>query len=143
MAASFAIMLLGGYLSYINMPHLSVRVAAAQAGISASYPSYVPDGYRFYGPVAFSDGKVTLDFAANGGTTNYQISQKKTSWDSQAVLDNFVAAKTKDYAINSAGGLTVYTYGSNAAWVDRGILYTIDGDAPLAPTQILHIAQSL
>lgn len=143
MAASFAIMVLGGYMSYISMPGLSVRVAAAQSGVDASYPGYTPSGYRFSGPVAFQDGQVSVRFAANGGTLGYQILQKKSSWDSQAVLDNYVAAKTSAYDINSSGGLTVYTYGKNAAWVNHGVLYTIEGNAPLRTDQVLKIAQSL
>ncbi len=141
--ASFAIMLLGGYLSYINMPNLSVRVAAAQAGIDASYPSYTPSGYRFDGPVAYTDGSVTLSFAANGGTSRYSITQKLSNWNSLAVLDNLVAKADRDYAINASKGLTIYTYGQNAAWVNRGVLYTLSGDAPLKTDQVLRIANSL
>ena len=39
------------------MPTLSVRVAASQAGIDASYPSYRPDGYALNGPVTYGDGR--------------------------------------------------------------------------------------
>ena len=143
MAACFAVMLLGGYLSYINMPNLSVRVAAAQAGVDATYPTYTPSGYRFDGPVAYHDGTVTLKFAANGGIVGYDITQKRSTWDSQSVLDNLVAKHSDDYAINSSQGLTVYTYGQNAAWVNHGVLYTLKGDAPLKTEQILKIANSL
>ncbi len=143
MAASLAVMVFGGYLSYINMPNLSVRVAAAQAGVHAEYPNYTPTGYTFDGPVAYGDGQVRLNFAANGGNLQYSIIQQKSQWDSQALLDNYVASKTKDYSINDAGGLTIYTYGTNAAWVNRGVLYTIDGDAPLRTDQVIRIAQSM
>lgn len=143
MAACFAIMLLGGYLSYINMPHLSVRVAASQAGVNASFPNYTPNGYSFHGPVAYTDGQVTLGFAANGGTTGYTITEKKSQFDSQSVLDNVVATASEHYDITQAGGLTIYTYNNHAAWVNAGTLYTISGDAPLGPDQVVKIAQSL
>ena len=143
MAACFAIMLLGGYLSYINMPHLSVRVASTQTGVNASFPTYTPNGYSFDGPVSYSDGEVTLAFAANGGPHTYQIKQKRSTWDSQAVLDNLVAAQSSDYDTTVSGGLTIYTYGSNAAWVNAGTLYTITGNAPMGPDQVIKIAQSL
>lgn len=143
MAACFAVMLLGGYLSYINMPSLSVRVAANQAGVDADYPGYTPSGYRFDGPVAYQDGEVTLSFAANGGNLGYTISQQRSTWNSRSVLDNLVAAETGDYTINSSGGLTVYTYGQNAAWVNHGVLFTISGDAPLQTDQVIKIANSL
>lgn len=143
MAACLGIMVLGGYLSYINMPNLSVRVAAAQAGIDANYPSYTPSGYRFDGPVSYSNGQVNLAFRSNGSNAEYQINQQKSNWDSQALLDNYVMAQTDDYSVNDTQGLTVYTYDNNAAWVNRGVLYTITGDAPLRPEQVVHIATSL
>ncbi|MEO5690723.1 MAG: DUF4367 domain-containing protein [Candidatus Saccharimonadales bacterium] len=143
MAACLGVMILGGYLSYINMPNLSVRVAASQAGINAQYPGYTPSGYRFNGPVSYSNGQVLLSFAANGGNTKYQINQQKSGWDSQAVLDNYVVAKSDSYDVNDTQGLTVYTYGNNAAWVNKGVLYTISGDAPLRTEQVLRIATSL
>lgn len=143
MAACFGVMVLGGYLSYINMPNLSVRVAASQAGINAQYPGYTPSGYRFNGPVSYSNGNVLLTFEATGGTTNYQITQQKSAWDSQALLDNYVVAQNDEYDVNDTQGLTVYTYDNNAAWVNKGVLYTISGDAPLQTDQVLKIATSL
>ncbi len=143
MAACMGVMVLGAYLSYINMPNLSVRVAASQAGIDAQYPGYTPSGYRFDGPVSYSNGKVLLSFAANGGNAAYQINQQKSGWDSQAVLDNYVVAKSDTYNVNDTQGLTVYTYGNNAAWVNKGVLYTISGTAPLRTEQVLRIATSL
>lgn len=142
--ASFAIMIIGGYLTYLNMPGLSVRVAAAQAGVAASFPEYSPDGYRFSGPVAYAPGQVTIDFLANGGTAKYTVTEQKSTWDSQAVYDNIVAkSANEDYVTNSQQGLTIYTYGGGAAWVNGGILYTIKGDAPLSNEQLLKIAGSL
>ncbi len=143
MAACMGIMILGGYLSYINMPNLSVRVAASQAGIDARYPGYTPSGYRFDGPVSYSNGNVQLSFAANGGNAAYQIKQQKSGWDSQAVLDNYVVAQSDTYDVNDTQGLTVYTYGNDAAWVNKGVLYTISGDAPLRTEQVLRIATSM
>lgn len=142
--ACFALVILGGYLTYLNMPNLSVRVAASQAGIAASFPDYRPDGYRFDGPVAFAPGQVSISFKANGGNHSYTITEQSSSWDSQAVFDNLVAkASDGGYITNSQQGLTVYTFGNNAAWVNGGILYTIDGDAPLSNEQLLNIAGSL
>lgn len=142
--ASFAVMVLGGYLTYLNMPGLSVRVAAAQADVAATFPDYHPDGYRFTGPVAFAPGQVAINFEANGGTTGYTVTEQKSSWDSQAVYDNIVA-KTgdKNYVTNSQQGLTIYTFSGEAAWVNKGILYTVSGDAPLSNEQLLRIASSL
>lgn len=141
--ASLALVILGGYMTYINMPSLSVRVAAAAAGINASYPDYRPDGYRLNGPVAYDEGQVSMQFVANAGPQHFTIKQAKSSWDSAAVLDNYVTPKAgSDYATYSEHGLTIYTFDDGVAWVNGGILYTIEGDAPLSSEQIRHIATS-
>jgi hypothetical protein len=141
---SVAVLLLGGYFTYLNMPTISIRVAAVQAGIDASYPAYRPDGYRLAGPIAYNDGEVTMRFVANAGPQNFTITEKKSSWDSTAVLENYVEPKAgKDYVPHTTGGLTIYTYDNDAAWVNGGILYGINGDAPLTNEQVLHIATSL
>ncbi len=139
-----ALVLFGGYFTYLNVPNLSVRVAAAQAGIDASYPGYRPDGYRLNGPVAFSDGQVRMKFAANTGTTDFTLNQSRSNWDSSALLENYVKTQSNDeYSTSQEKGITIYNYGSNAAWVSGGILYTIEGDAPLSPDQIRKIATSV
>lgn len=143
-SASLALLLLGGYFTYINLPSLSVRVAAAQAGIDASYPEYHPDGYSLNGAVAFKDGEVSMKFGANGGPQNFTITQTKSSYDSEAVLDNYVKPKVgENYIPFTERGLKIYAYGGNAAWVNGGILYTINGDAPLSNSQIGNIAKGL
>lgn len=143
LTAAFALVLFGGYLTYLNMPSLSVRVAAAAAGINASYPDYRPDGYQLNGPVGYASGQVSMQFAANAGPQNFTIRQTKSSWDSAAVLDNYVSPKAgTGYSTYNERGLTIYTFGDNAAWVNGGILYTIEGNAPLSNEQIRHIATS-
>lgn len=143
-SASLAVLLIAGYLTYLNMPTISIRVAAAQSGIDASYPGYHPSGYRLTGPIAWSDGNVSMRFAANAGPQNFTINEQKSSWDSSAVLENYVQPKVgSDYVPQTQNGLTVYTFENSAAWVNGGILYTIEGDAPLSNDQILRIATSL
>lgn len=126
------------------VPGISVSVAAAQAGIEATYPEYTPDGYTLSQPVTFSDGQVTLKFASNSNDNYYTIDQVRSSWDSSAVLDNVVTPEAgADYTTTRERGLTIYSYDSNAAWVNGGILYKIDSKAPLSGDQIRRIATSL
>ena len=144
LSAVLAFVLLGSYLTYLNMPSLSVRVAAAQAGINASYPNYRPDGYSLAGPVSYSDGRVSMNFKANGGDQQFIVNQSKSGWNSEAVLDNYVTPRAgSSYVPYTERGLTIYTYDNNAAWVNGGILYTIEGNAPLSSEQIRRIATSL
>lgn len=142
--AVVVILVVGGYLTLVNLPALSVWVASSQAGIKATYPSYSPDGYSLSQPVSFSDGEVTLNFVSNGGSGGYVVRETRSSWDSTAVLENVVKKTAgEDYATTNDSGLTIYTFNGDAAWVNRGILYTIDSSAPLSNDQIRSIATSL
>ncbi|MCA9335046.1 hypothetical protein KC953_02785 [Candidatus Saccharibacteria bacterium] len=144
LSATTAVVLLSAYVTYLNMPSLSVRVAAIQAGIDANYPDYRPDGYSISGPVIYRKGEVGMKFKANGSDLAFTINQSKSSWDSSALLDKYVTPKAgSNYIRYTERGLTIYTYGTSAAWVNGGIMYTIEGDAPLSSTQIRHIATSL
>lgn len=143
-AASLGLLLIAGYFTYVNMPNLSVRVAAAQAGIDASYPEYRPVGYRLDGPVSYQSGEVSMKFASNSAPLAFALNQSKSSWDSQALLEKYVNPRSEGkYATYSDGGLTIYTYGTDAAWVNGGILYTVEGNALLSNEQIRRIATSM
>lgn len=143
-SATFAVLVFGAYLTYLNMPALSVRIAAAQAGINATYPEYRPTGYSLNGPVTYADGRVAMTFKSNGGSQEFTIKQTKSAWNSDAVLDNYVTPRAgTTYIPYTERGLTIYTYDNNAAWVNGGVLYTIEGDAPLSSEQIRRIATSL
>lgn len=144
-SAALAVLLVGAYFTYINMPSLSTRVAAAQAGINATYPSYQPSGYSLNGPVAYEQGSVIMKFAANGTSNDsFTLAQTQSSWDSSAVLENYVKPKSDGrYTTSLINGLTVYSYGTNAAWVNGGILYTVNGNAALSPVQVQKLATSL
>lgn len=142
--AGTALLLLGGYFTYLNMPNLSVRVAAARAGIDASYPSYRPSGYSISGPVAYDNGKVQMKFTSNGSPQSFMLAQERSGWDSAAVLEDYVLPKAGDnYSVTSEGGLTIYSWNGNAAWSSGGILYTVSGDSNISPDQIRHMAVSM
>ncbi len=143
-AIGLVVLLLGAYITYLSMPAISTRVAATQAGIDATFPSYQPTGYRLAAPVAYDNGLVIIKFAANAGPQSFTITEQRSTWDSTAVLENFVVPKVgKDYTVIQANGLTIYTYGQAASWVNGGILYTISGNAPLTTEQIQRIAVSM
>jgi hypothetical protein len=126
------------------MPNLSVRVAAAQAGIDATFPEYRPVGYRLDGPVAYQSGEVSMRFASNSAPIAFSLNQSKSSWDSAALLEKYVNPRSKgNYATYSDAGLTIYTYGTDAAWVNGGILYTVEGNALLSNEQIRRLATSM
>ena len=139
--------LLALYAVYQFIPSVSVNIAAAQAGVKATYPEYVPDGYGLNHPVTYKDGEVSLKFKSNSSDNSYTITQTRSSWDSSAVLDNVVRpASGENYITTKERGLTVYSFNNStdAAWVNGGVLYVISSDsAPLSGEQIRHIATSL
>lgn len=138
------IVLIALYAAWRLIPNISVSIAATQAGIEASYPEYTPDGYSLSQPVTYSDGEVDLKFTSNSNDNYYTVSQARSSWDSSAVLDNVVTpAAGANYVTTKERGLTIYTWDTNAAWVNGGILYQIDSKAPLTGDQIRRIATSL
>ena len=145
-AMAMAIISIGllGYLVSLNLPDISVRVAAMQAGISNAYPSYVPSNYRLDGLVKEENGKITMNFKNDIGKT-FSLIEEKSSWDSTAVLANYVKKNWgDDYSIAKGQGLTIYISGSKAVWVNGGVLYIVDGEAAELNSSDLHdIAVSL
>lgn len=126
-----------------NIPDISVRVAAMQTGIEASYPSYVPRGFSL-SDISSEDSKITLTFAsADAGT--FTLVEEKSSWDSAALLRNYVEPTWQsNYTTTHEQGLTIYMFGSNATWVNGGVLYKINAeDNVLTKKQLRNIVTSI
>lgn len=145
MSASLAALLIAGYVAYLNVPSISMRVAANRAGFAATMPSYKPSGYSLSGPIAYSPGQVSINFASNTDDRTFTLSQKPTTWDSTALLENLVNKESEDYTTYQDRGLTIYVYGEgSAAWVNGGKLYEVSGkNSYLETDQILQIATSV
>ncbi|HET9412334.1 MAG TPA: hypothetical protein VFO38_05880 [Candidatus Saccharimonadales bacterium] len=143
LTATLALLVLGGYLTYMNLPVISMKVAASRAGVSATFPNYRPDGYGLNGPITYSPGEVNINYKSNTNDNSFKISQKHSNWDSQALLDNYVTRQTENYLTFQERGVTVYTFGNKAAWVNGGLLYTLDGNASLSSDQVLRLATSM
>ena len=134
------------YLSYQYVPAVSIRIAASQAGINASYPTYTPDDYGVYGPAISQDKKVLIKYKQKNGDKMYTISQSYSNWDSSALYENLVKTwPDKSPNTTRVNGLTVYSTSNyeNVAWVNRGILFTIIGNADLDSRKIERIVSSM
>ena len=139
-AAVFAIV----YFVNLNMPDISMRVAAMQTGIDAKYPGYVPRDFSL-SDITSEDGKITLNFKNSGTGDAFSLIEEESSWDSNALLTNFVKDEYgENYSTVREQGLTIYISGSDAAWVNGGVVYKIDTTAgSLTKKQINGIATSL
>lgn len=133
------------YVVGSNIPDISVRVAAMQTGIQASYPSYVPRDYSL-GDITSENGKITLTFDGPDGAS-FTLIEEKSSWDSAALLRNYVEPTwDDDYTTTHEQGITIYISDatSNAAWVNGGVLYKItSSSAVLTKKQVRSIVTSL
>lgn len=139
-AAVFAIV----YFVNLNMPDISLRVAAMQTGINASYPNYVPRDYNV-SSITSEDGKVTMEFQNGNTGDTFTLVEEASSWDSNALMTNFVQDEYgENYTVIREQGLTIYVSGSNAAWVNGGVVYKIKTTSgSLTNKQIKSIATSL
>ena len=139
-AAVFAIV----YFVNLNAPDISLKVAAMQTGIEASYPSYVPRDFNL-SDITSENGKITLNFKNSSTGDSFSLIEEKSSWDSNALLSNYVRSNfDEDFSTMREQGLTIYIDNSNAAWVNGGIVYKLNVvSGSLTKKQIRSIATSL
>lgn len=130
-----------GYLVYLNLPDISIKVSASQVGIETAFPSYRPSGYNLDGFVSVVDNKVSMSF--KNSSDSYTITEERSTWDSLALFDNFVEKEWPDAIVSKERGLTIYINENDAAWVNGGVLYKIAGSTELTKQQIHDIAISM
>lgn len=142
LAVAATFLVIAGFIGYLNMPGLSLRVASVQAGFGASMPNYAPTGYALDGGVKRAGGTVSLSFRS--GENHFTITQQASNWNSQTLLDNTLALAGPHKTVQK-NGQTIYIYddGANAAWVNAGIRYDLSSNAQLDNQEIASIATSL
>ena len=115
-----------------------------QTGIDASYPSYVPRDFSL-SDITSEDGKITLNFKNNTTGDAFSLVEERSSWDSNALLNNYVRDEYgDDYITMREQGLTIYISNSNATWTNGGIIYKIKTlSGTLTKKQLKSIAVSL
>lgn len=146
MASSFVavVLIVGGTFISWNMPTISLMIANKKAGFTALLPTFTPNGYRVVSPVGYTPGRIILSFKSNTNDMHYSIEQKPTGWTSDILRDQVASSNGSQYRTQYVNGLTVYfTNENNATWVDRGILFTLQGESGLSSDQIASIAASM
>jgi hypothetical protein len=143
-AASLAMVLLAGFFAFQNVPNLTMRYAAARAGVRASLPGYQPSGFAFNDHIQYSPGAITISFKSNTDDRTFNITQKSSNWNSEALKNNYVATTGDSVQTYEDKGRTIYLYGdSNATWVNGGVWYNIEGASRLSSDQLIKIATSM
>ena len=136
-----AFFILAGFIGYMNMSSIEMRVASVRAGFSAQLPGYVPTGYSMAGGIKAQRGVVATTYRS--GDSSYTLQQQQSDWDSQTLFDNVVSMSGEQHQTLEQSGRTVYIYGNNAAWVNGGVLYSLKTGGSINNDQILSIATSM
>ena len=142
MTAALAVALMGGFVTYTQMPNISVRVAAMRAGVDAKSP-YTPSGYSIDGPVAYTHGTVTINYKNNGGGKGYSLTQSNSDWNDDIIRDDIIEPMNSNYETLKGEESVVYRYDNKATWINNGTLYTLSVNDSLGDNQILDIANSI
>lgn len=143
-ASACAILLIGGFIAIQNIPNLAVKMAASRAGVDASLPNYHPSGFALNGKVEYKPGQVSFAYKSRTDERQFNIIQTASSWNSDALLDNFINTSRRTYQTYQDKGKTIFVYDdSNATWVDGGVWYQIEGNSSLNSDQLLRLASSL
>ncbi len=131
------------YFVSTNIPDISVRVAAMQTGVDASYPAYLPSGFSL-SSIDSENGKITLVFNGPDGQS-FTLVEEKSSWDSTTLQRNYAEPTWgSDYTTTHEQGITVYMSGSSAAWVNGGVLHKINASInTLTKKQLRNIVTSM
>jgi len=143
-AGSLAVLLFGAFFTYQNVPSMSVRYASAKAGVKASLPGYRPAGFAVSKRIQYSPGQITIAYKTNADSRSYNVSQKNTSWNSEALRDHLVTTTGSDPQSFPDKGRTIYLHdGDQADWVNNGVWYSISGNSELNTDQLIKIATSI
>lgn len=139
-----AVLALGFFVVWQKVPQVSVKLAGTKAGVSATVPKYTPSGYKPAAPAAAQQKAVKIDYKSTDGAQSYTITQQPSNLSSTSLSQSVVPQNTP-VQTSQVDGNTVYIYGpnNNAAWVNNGVLYTIDSQANLSSDQVLNIVKGL
>ena len=131
------------YFINIASSDMPLTVVAANSGIEASYPDYIPRGYEL-SDITSASGKITMNFKSENGA--FILTEESSDWDSKALLNNYIKENyaDDDYATITENGLTIYMGANWEAWVNGGILYKLNvKTGSLTKKQLKTIATSL
>lgn len=137
-----AFLVIGGFVTYLNMPALELRVASIRAGFQAEMPRYQPLGYAMEGDIKSSEGRIAMHFRS--GDSGYTITQTASDWNSQTLLDAYTDKHGAPERTVQSQGRIIYLYDeTRATWVNGGVQYEITGNASLTSEDLVSLATSM
>ncbi|HEX8762335.1 MAG TPA: DUF4367 domain-containing protein [Candidatus Saccharimonadales bacterium] len=137
-----AFLLIAGFVGYLNMTNIELRVASMRAGIHASMPAYKPTGFAMDGGIESSEGRVAMNFRS--GESIYTITQEASDWNSTTLLDQTISERGQPTQTVQSKGRTIYIFDkSNATWVNGGVRYQVSGNASLDTSELVELATSM
>jgi len=137
-----AFVIIGGFITYLNIPNIQLHIASVQAGFKADLPDYKPTGYALQGGVKRTGNTVSVTYRS--GDSSYTITQQPSDWNSQTLAENTLALSGDNHQTVDANGRIVYIYdGNNAVWVNGGVRYDLNTHASLTTDDITKLAASL
>lgn len=126
-----------GFLVYLNLPDISVRVRATELGISTNLPAFKPSGYSVQGMATIENDTLMAEYSS--GNDSYVFTARKSSLDSYQMAD-YAKSIFGDSESVFGSGLTIYVKDHDAIWSNGGVLYTIYGSTALNTEDIVKIA---
>lgn len=142
-ASSLAILLIVGFVAYLNETSLQMHLASSRAGISATLPKWRPQGFSV-GSFAYAPSTVTVNFKSADQARTFSLTQTASNWDSSALLSDYVLPHADTYTAVQSNGNTIYTFGNNdATWVSGGIWYQLNTNGNLSTSEIVELAASM
>ena len=137
-----ALLLIVGFVAYLNKSTIELRVASMRAGFSAQMPSYKPAGFELSGNIESQEGKVSMSFRS--GDSAYTIVQEASDWNSSTLVDQTAEKRGTPSRTVQSKGRTIYFYNDQvASWVNGGVRYEISGNAALDADEMVSLATSM
>lgn len=144
LAVVASLFLVGGLVTYFNLPSIEIALASKRAGITAKSPSDIPSNFALNRNIKTNNGIVTLEYSSRTDDRTISLTQQKLDTTTNSLEEDLVKQSGREYQKFEVGGLTLYLTGPGTAdWVDGGMRYTVSGNTGLSTDQLASIAMSL
>ncbi len=143
-AAAVLVLAASLFVAWHKFPQLSLKVASMRAHITASIPTYKPEGFSVSPAKATASG-VTIPFKSTSDPKQtFELTESTANMPSDSIPQTVIPKGTPVQTAHVDGN-TIYTYGkeNNAVWVNGGILYKLKNQANLPTDQINSIVKGL